>query len=410
MAGAAALCVSTAEATEYAPIGIQRMVESIVSAKHERPNRRSHVIDKLRKHPVWNSNLAGSLIMSKFYYQMGIQDIEEKMDELMYDFPGMIRVDSIGKSFEGADIPVFTLADPSGKVPISERPAILITGATHARELSTVQMCFYTMFRLLHGHVHNDEEVKNMLKEFTFYAIPALNVDGVKEVSNAWTKFGYFPMHRKNNNDTYGNQHKCGEDLTKVGVDLNRNWGFGFHTPQWISDDLMKDSNGKMREALDLQNPCSDAFQGHYPFSEPETRAARDFILSKIGTLKFVANYHAYGNDILKPFNSTKKDLFKDIYPDANTFLNELIAEGSPPEGLKVTTAPEALGYNSPGEMSDWIMAATGIPAITPEIGTKDKCSETFYIKTLDCITDTLDAQYPLVKTTFKKIGSQIDI
>ena len=59
------------------------------------------------------------------------------------------------------------------------------------------------MFRLLHGHVHNDQETSNMLKEFTFYAIPALNIDGVKDVSNAWTKFGVFPMHRKNNNNTY---------------------------------------------------------------------------------------------------------------------------------------------------------------------------------------------------------------
>ena len=105
-----------------------------------------------------------------------------------------------------------------------------------------------------------------------------------------------------------------------------------------------------------------------------------------------------------------KDDLFKDVYPDVDLFLKELVSEGSPPEGLELTRAPEAFGYNSPGEMSDWIMAATGIPTITPEIGTKDKCSEEFFIKTLQCITDTLDAQYPLVKTTFKKIGSQIDI
>jgi hypothetical protein len=45
-----------------------------------------------------------------------------------------------------------------------------------------------------------------MLKEFTFYFIPAINIDGVKEVSNAWTKFGTFPMHRKNNNNSYANK------------------------------------------------------------------------------------------------------------------------------------------------------------------------------------------------------------
>lgn len=267
------------------------------------------------------------------------------------------------------------------------------------------------MFRLLHGHVHNDEEVKNMLKEFTFYAIPALNIDGIKDATNYWSKFGTFPMHRKNNNNTYASKAQCGEDFTKVGVDLNRNWGFGFHTETWVSDELMKKTNGMIKKALDAEDPCSDAFKGPYPFSEPETRAARDFIMSKINQLKFVANYHSFGNDILRPINSVPNGaMFKEIYPDVELFLNELIKEGSPPAGLKLTSAPESLGYNSPGEMSDWIMAATGIPTITPEIGTTDKCSETFVMKTLDCITQTLGAQYPLIKTTFKKIGSQLNI
>jgi murein tripeptide amidase MpaA len=225
-----------------------------------RPNRRSHIIDKLRRNPEWNDNLAGSLIMSKFYYNMGIQDIEEKMEELSYDFPNFINVESIGQTFEGADIPVFTLADPSGKIPISERPAILLTGATHARELTTVSMVFYTMFRLLHGHMHDNQEIKNMLKEFTFYAMPALNVDGVKDVSNAWTKFGTFSQHRKNANNSYASQHQCNNDFTKVGVDLNRNWGFGFHTPMWVSDALMKATNGTFKKALNVHDPCSDVF------------------------------------------------------------------------------------------------------------------------------------------------------
>lgn len=160
------------------------------------------------------------------------------MDELMYDFPELIRVDSIGKSWDDADIPSFTLADPRGKVPINERPAILLTGATHARELITIQMCFHSIFRLLHGYVNDgqeNDELKAMLKEYTFYFIPAINIDGVKDVSNAWTKFGSFPMTRKNKNDSYANAAKCGQDFTDVGVDLNRNWGFGFYSPEWTS-------------------------------------------------------------------------------------------------------------------------------------------------------------------------------
>ena len=63
--------------------------------------------------------------------------------------------------------------------------------------------------------------------------------------------------------------------------------------------------------------------------------------MSKINQLKFVANYHSYGNIMMKPFNSVKngQKLLKDIYPDVDDFLTELVSEGSPPEGMKLTTA-----------------------------------------------------------------------
>jgi len=69
---------------------------------------------------------------------MLIEDIEKAMDELMLDFPQLVKIQSIGKSYEGHDIPIFTVADPSGSVPIKDRPAILLNGATHARELITI--------------------------------------------------------------------------------------------------------------------------------------------------------------------------------------------------------------------------------------------------------------------------------
>jgi hypothetical protein len=49
---------------------IERTLEQ--QSHMNKPNRRSHVIDKLLANPEWNSELAGSLLMSKFYYQMGI--------------------------------------------------------------------------------------------------------------------------------------------------------------------------------------------------------------------------------------------------------------------------------------------------------------------------------------------------
>jgi hypothetical protein len=53
--------------------------------------------------------------------------------------------------------------------------------------------------------------------------------------------------------------------------------------------------------------------------------------MSKIHQLKFVSNFHAYGNDILKPFNSVKGDLFKQIYPDVDKFIKEIVSDGNAP-------------------------------------------------------------------------------
>jgi len=213
-------------------------------------------------------------------------------------------------------------------------------------------------------------------------------------------KFGRFVKKRKNTNPTYGDDDKCKGDDTYVGVDLNRNWGFG------VWQDALRADGRRIK----IRDPCSQVFQGPYPFSEPETRAARDFILGHVNQLKFVADYHSYGNEMLEPLNSMRGVTFKQLYPDYDEMLHELMAEGHPPKGDYLTTAPSsAMGYNSPGEMSDWITAATGIPAVSPEIGTNDPRTATFFIEDLDVIVDTLDQNYPLIFTAFKKIGYQLD-
>lgn len=62
----------------------------------------------------------------------------------------------------------------------SSHPAILMTGAHHARELITVQMVLFSIVKLLQaGIVNNDEETVQMLKNNKYYFIPVVNVDGL---------------------------------------------------------------------------------------------------------------------------------------------------------------------------------------------------------------------------------------
>jgi hypothetical protein len=97
------------------------------------------------------------------------------------------------------------------------------------------------------------------------------------------------------------------------------------------------------------------------------------------------------------------------LYPHYEEFLKELVQEGQPPEGLKLTRAMEAYGYTSPGEMSDWVMAGAGILSTTPELGLADTRTEKWFLDDPKLIMEILDKNYPLMHTTFRKIGYQLE-
>ena len=54
--------------------------------------------------------------------------------------------------------------------------------------------------------------------------------------------------------------------------------------------------------------PCLDTFQGSGPFSEPETRAVRDFVMSKKHRLEGYLAFHSFGNKILYPWGYTSRE------------------------------------------------------------------------------------------------------
>ena len=97
---------------------------------------------------------------------------------------------------------------------------------------------------------------------------------------------GKFVPKRKNMNPKYQGLCKDSEGQ-EAGVDLNRNYGMAWSVP-----------GGSERD------PCAGNFAGDAPFSEPETRAIRDFLVQRRHEIKFVYNFHSYANMWLWPYNS----------------------------------------------------------------------------------------------------------
>lgn len=115
--------------------------------------------------------------------------------------------------------------------------------------------------------------------------MPVVNVDGLANIEQIFMTTGEVITRRKNMNHEF--DYLCkGEES---GVDLNRNYGQFWDVPGGNSPD-----------------PCNQAYRGTEPFSEPETRAIRDFLTAHKDEVKFAYNFHSYGNMYLWPYNGMR--------------------------------------------------------------------------------------------------------
>lgn len=68
-----------------------------------------------------------------------LSDQTTLMNQMAKEFPDYAQVESIGKSYEGRDINLLSITAPNK----ADKPALFMTGATHARELITSSVNMY---------------------------------------------------------------------------------------------------------------------------------------------------------------------------------------------------------------------------------------------------------------------------
>lgn len=70
------------------------------------------------------------------------------------------------------------------------RPSMLITGGHHAREVSSVSMCVYTVLDLLYKHVTRSSQDSYLLTNTMLFIVPSVNWDGYTYISDQWQENG----------------------------------------------------------------------------------------------------------------------------------------------------------------------------------------------------------------------------
>ncbi len=178
------------------------------------------------------------------------------LKQMEKEHPDLVHVQSIGATWENRPIMLVTLSLDVEKA--DQKPALLYTGTIHAREWIGIELALKIVEHVVENH-QVDPKLKKALAQNALYLVPCLNPDGF-EYSRR-----HFSFWRKN--------RRKNEDGTH-GVDLNRNFSEGFKKGASMS---------------------SNVYSGPEPFSEPETRAIRDFVLSH-KNICVALDYHSQGN------------------------------------------------------------------------------------------------------------------
>ena len=265
-----------------------------------------------------------------------LDELNDRFDELQSEYSNIISERVIlGQSIEGRDIWAFKVSDnPEND---EDEPEVLFTALTHAREPVGMMNLIYFV-QLLGEEYGNDPELTYLVDNREIWFLPVVNPDGY--VYNESIQPSGGGMHRKNRRDT-----NCGNG-TQRGIDLNRNYGYG-----WGANDTGSSPN-----------PCSSTYRGQGAFSEPETQCVSDFILDR--EFKGVLHYHTYSNVYIHAYgNATLPD-----EPDLTTH-REIGNEMARYNGYPVGTGYELIGYTVNGAAVDWTYGDQGIVAFTPEVG-----------------------------------------
>ena len=124
------------------------------------------------------------------------------------------------------------------------------------------------------------------------YILPVVNPDGLAYIESKENIGNYgSDIVLKRKNHRFVSEYCTPQSQ---GVDLNRNYNVSWADPP---------------EPLDREQfECSETYRGPYPFSEPETRAMRDFVLAHRDSLKFVVSFHSYGNMLVIPYSGGDAD------------------------------------------------------------------------------------------------------
>ena len=326
------------------------------------------------------------------------------LTRLLFDYadalPGLVRVDSIGKSHEGRDIWLVTVTN-SVTGPAEDKPALWVDGNIHAAELTASTACLYFLHQLATGT--DDPKLRHLLDTRTVYICPRLNPDGAelaladrpRHIRSGTRPYPFDEPHIEGLTvedvdgdgrvlymrvpDPHGTWKKCGADARLM---VPREPGeFGGSYYRLMPEGTLANWDGlqikvnKDREGLDLNRNFPAYWRqefeqqgaGPYPTSEPEVRAMVDFIV-RHPNIGAAISFHTHSGVILRPMGTQSDD---DMTPEDLWMIKRLSDLGSKLSGYPAISTYHDFKYH-PKEVitgtQDWVYEHLGALFWTVEL------------------------------------------
>jgi carboxypeptidase T len=253
--------------------------------------------------------------------------------------PAIVRRFSIGKSYQGRDIWAAKISD---HVTTDENePEVMFDSLVHAREHITVEMNLY-LLHLLADNYGTNTRITRLVNTREIYLVFMVNPDGGEyDIAG-----GVLHSWRKNRQPIPG--------TTRVGIDINRNFGY-----QW---GCCNGSSG---------DPSKDNYRGPSAWYATETVVYRDFVRSRViggkQQLRMIISWHSSGKLILWPYGYTTAAVPSTMTLDDHRVL---VALGKKAASLNGYTPEQGSAlYISDGSQGDWAYHEQHIFQLTFELG-----------------------------------------
>jgi len=114
---------------------------------------------------------------------------------------------------------------------------------------------------------------------------------------------------------------------------------------------------------------CGDYWPGNGAFSEPESRAIRDYVGENKKDIKFIINCHTSGNDFIWPFNGREHNDIEERAPGMLAVFQDIAKNAPFPNGVMKGNSHDVIGDVMGGDADDYMLSTYGIPSVTAEMG-----------------------------------------